>query len=153
MGQLFSNECQEVVPGLYIGHIGSAKDAAVLNRYNITRVVDVSAQPAYEPPPGVTVLRIPIPDIATFDIRRILGLTNAFIAQSLLNGHSVLVHCHWGISRSASVILAYLMAFRKLSLQASLQLLSSKRWVINPNQGFRRYLLAYEHELEGFRTT
>jgi atypical dual specificity phosphatase len=151
MGQLFSNDCQEVVRGLYIGHIGTAKDPLALAKYGITRVVDVSAQP-YDPPPGVTVLRLPIPDVSTYDIRQIFGLTNAFIVDALRDGCNVLVHCHWGISRSATVVLAFLLAFHHhLTLEQSLILLQSKRSVINPNQGFRRMLALYEQELVLYR--
>jgi protein-tyrosine phosphatase len=145
-----SRDCQEVIPGLYIGHLWCATDGASLTRKRIRHVVDVSAR-VYEPPPGTNVLRIPIPDEPWFDIRTVFGMTNAFIARSLRMGEPVLVHCLMGISRSASVVIAYLLAFHHLSLDQSLALLRSKRSICNPNPGFIRFLKAYETELQQYR--
>lgn len=150
MGQYFSSECQEVVPNLYIGHIGCATDAGVLGRRRITRIVDVSGRP-YEVPPGVEALRLNVPDIPTFDIRQIFGETNDFISRSIAEGQGVLVHCHWGVSRSASVVLAYLMAFHHLTLEQSLALVRNKRSVVQPNLGFMYFLTLYQRELELYR--
>jgi protein-tyrosine phosphatase len=149
--ELFSNECQEVCPGLYIGHVGCAQDAAVLRGCKITRIVDVSAQ-EYRVPPGVQRLRLPVPDVPWYDIRSIFGRTNAFIAQGLSQGECVLVHCHWGRSRSASVVLAFLMAFYHMTLDDSLSWLKRKRSVTSPNFGFMQYLRRYERELQYYRS-
>lgn len=152
MGQFFSNDCQEVVAGLYIGHVDSATDAGCLARNGITHVVDVSGR-FYAPPPGITLLRLPVPDVPEFDIRQIFGRTNSFIADAIRSGNRVLVHCAWGKSRSAAVILAYLMAYHRMSLDDSLALLKSKRSVVQPNSGFMKFLKMYELELDTYRKT
>jgi protein-tyrosine phosphatase len=149
--ELFENKCQQVCPGLYIGHVGCARDQALLAGHKITRIVDVSAQ-EYNVPPGVKRLCLPVPDVPWFDIRSIFGRTNAFIAQGLIKGESVLVHCHWGRSRSASVVLAFLMAFYRMSLKDSLSWLTSKRSVTSPNFGFMECLKRYEQELQLYRS-
>lgn len=146
MGQYFSNDCQEIVPGLFIGHLGCATDPINLKNHKITRIVDVSRRP-YVPPPGVVVLRIPIPDVADYDIRKILRTTNNFIEQSLKQGHCVLVHCWWGISRSASVVIAYLMAKYRINYDSAFELVKRKRSVVQPNAGFVRFLKLYQDEL------
>ncbi len=58
----------------------------------------------------------------------------------------VLVHCFAGKSRSATLVLAYLMKYHFHSLQSALDLVSSKREII-PNIMFVRYLLSYEERL------
>jgi protein-tyrosine phosphatase len=153
MGQFLGRVCDEVVPGLWIGHVGCATDASMLQMRNITRIVDVSAR-NYTPANGVKLLRLPIPDVSDFDIRQIFNQTNAFIHQSLdIEKQNVLVHCAWGISRSASVVIAYLMAYRNLTLQQATDLVAQKRPIINPNPGFRKFLKLYEDELDTYRKT
>ena len=70
--------------------------------------------------------------------------TYDFIRQNLLEGKNVLVHCHAGKSRSATVVIAFLMRDKKISLQQALALLRSKRPRVKPNEGFLVQLKAFE---------
>lgn len=62
---------------------------------------------------------------------------------------NVLVHCHMGISRSAAIILGYLMKTKQWTLEKSLWVLKVKRPIVNPNPGFMDNLFAYERKLFG----
>ena len=46
------------------------------------------------------------------------------------------MHCYVGVSRSATLIIAYLMQMYNYPLQAALTFLISRRPHINPNPGF-----------------
>jgi protein-tyrosine phosphatase len=140
------NDCQEVVPHVFIGHVGTARDADALKRREIRNILDVS-QKNYAAPEGVGLLRLDVPDVPEFDIRSVLGRTNAFLARSRREGKNCLVHCAWGVSRSAAVVLAFLMAYHELTLDQALALLKEKRPVIQPNAGFVAALKEYETEL------
>lgn len=48
----------------------------------------------------------------------------------------MLVHCYVGVSRSATIVIAYLMQMYNYSLQGALTFLTSRRPHINPNPGF-----------------
>lgn len=61
---------------------------------------------------------------------------NRFIKQCLEAGGSVFVHCYAGISRSATIVCAYLMQEKKMDLFSALSLIKSKRSVAVPNAGF-----------------
>ena len=61
----------------------------------------------------------------------------------------ILIHCLAGMSRSASVVIGYLMYQYKLSLMESFQHVYNKRNCINPNIGFLQQLFKYENELFG----
>ncbi|KAL5507689.1 hypothetical protein ACEPAH_5307 [Sanghuangporus vaninii] len=54
--------------------------------------------------------------------------------------HRVLVHCVMGISRSTTVVCAYLMATRHLSFPSALMFIRKRRPRVHPNYGFRRQL-------------
>ena len=53
------------------------------------------------------------------------------------------MHCYAGVSRSATLVLAYLMARERLSLKMALQRVREARPTAMPNQGFLRQLEKY----------
>ena len=59
----------------------------------------------------------------------------------------VLVHCRVGMSRSATVCIAYLMRHLRVPLAVAQGLVRRGRPVINPNPGFTRQLQRYEDSL------
>ena len=63
-----------------------------------------------------------------------------FMKNAFLEGGRVLVHCHAGISRSATTVISYLMKEHGMALNPATQLVRSRRWFINPNPGFVKQL-------------
>ena len=63
-----------------------------------------------------------------------------FIASST----ACLIHCHKGVSRSATICVAYLMAVKQCTLDAAMKLVQGCRPIVNPNWGFRRQLRLFE---------
>lgn len=59
----------------------------------------------------------------------------------------VLVHCQAGVSRSATICLAYLMFTVKIGLEAAFEHVKSRRSVISPNLNFMSQLKNFEQEL------
>ena len=60
------------------------------------------------------------------------------------NGNGVLVHCQAGISRSATVVIAFLMKHEGLTLNDAYKLVKEKRPVISPNINFMGCLVKFE---------
>jgi len=58
------------------------------------------------------------------------------------------VHCISGVSRSATIVLAFLMLKRELSLMDALKLVREKRKIL-PNDGFLQQLVALNTKLYG----
>lgn len=69
-----------------------------------------------------------------------------FIEAALSSGGRVLVHCMVGLSRSATMVLAFLMIKRGLSLEQAATCVRRHREV-RPNDGFLRQLLELEFSL------
>ncbi|PSR82939.1 protein-tyrosine phosphatase-like protein, partial [Coniella lustricola] len=63
-----------------------------------------------------------------------------FIDKRLNQAHRILVHCHLGVSRSATIVAAYLMYRDREHCDRILPAIIRKRPKVNPNQGFRRQL-------------
>lgn len=78
--------------------------------------------------------------------------TNTFIHNAISEGGCVLVHCFAGVSRSASIVIAYLMKDQQLSYQSAFTLVQNRRPWINPNPGFLAQLKRYETWLKAQRS-
>lgn len=66
--------------------------------------------------------------------------TNEIIERVYAENGRILVHCNAGVSRSASVCIAYLMLHRKMDFTAAFSHVKSKRECIRPNDGFLKQL-------------
>lgn len=60
------------------------------------------------------------------------------------NEAHVIVHCHAGISRSASVVIAYIMKYRMKSFKEALDIVRGARSIVEPNIGFTATLIDFE---------
>ena len=67
-----------------------------------------------------------------------------FINEAIITKGKVYIHCVMGISRSASIVIGYLMYMNKLSYNEAYMYVKSKRKQINPNSGFVRQLQQFE---------
>eukprot|EP01016_Furgasonia_blochmanni_P009008 TRINITY_DN13727_c0_g1_i1.p1 TRINITY_DN13727_c0_g1~~TRINITY_DN13727_c0_g1_i1.p1 ORF type:complete len:163 (+),score=34.93 TRINITY_DN13727_c0_g1_i1:96-584(+) len=70
----------------------------------------------------------------------------SFIKSALENGN-VLVHCAAGISRSASIIVAFLIKEKEMTTEEALAFVRTKREIACPNLGFMEQLRKYEKDL------
>lgn len=59
----------------------------------------------------------------------------------------VLVHCRAGISRSATICIAYLMVHNSLTLDQAFDFIREKRKIISPNMNFMQQLFEFERML------
>lgn len=60
----------------------------------------------------------------------------------------ILVHCNKGVSRSSSMVIAYLMKRHSMPFDHALAFVVKRRPVANPNESFRRQLQDYERLLQ-----
>ncbi|CAF1527591.1 unnamed protein product [Rotaria magnacalcarata] len=140
----------EVVDNLYISGLESS--AAIYNK-GIRSVINISSEcPMQDLGPSVEYEKVSIPDLPTTSIQPYFDRLADRIDQHLRQGKKTLVHCYVGRSRSASIILAYLMKYRQMSLREAFYYLRSRRPIIGPNFGFIKQLVAFEKSLFGSTT-
>ncbi|XP_015422133.1 PREDICTED: dual specificity protein phosphatase 15 [Myotis davidii] len=129
----------QVLPGLYLGNFIDAKDPDQLGRNKITHIISIheSPQPLIQ---GITYLRIPVADNPEVPIKKHFKECINFIHCCRLNGGNCLVHCFAGISRSTTIVTAYVMTVTGLGWREVLEAIKSTRPIANPNPGFRQQL-------------
>merc|ERR1712025_1163496 len=67
-----------------------------------------------------------------------------FIDQCLAAGGKVLVHCNDGMSRSASLVIAYIMQTYGMDFKSALNYVQQRRFCVQPNDGFEQQLKEFE---------
>ena len=162
------HDMDEIRPGLWIGNLHAARNKRTLRARNIEYVLSLSSGGTQHD------LRVDLPHeskwagkkirtrtleddferllvwVGDSSQERILGHLDAcaeFIEEARHAGCGVLVHCHAGVSRSATVVAAFLMRIERLSLHAVMASVREHRPRVCPNPGFFRELRLLEHEL------
>ncbi|XP_063937428.1 dual specificity protein phosphatase 1 isoform X1 [Daucus carota subsp. sativus] len=139
--------CQ-IEEGLYLGSIGAANNKSALRSLNITHVLTVaSLKPPY--PNEFKYKIVDVQDQPDVSISRYFDDCFGFIDEAREMGGKILVHCFAGISRSVTIIVAYLIKTHKLSCSEALEHVKSKRSVASPNPGFLLQLQKFEKSLRG----
>jgi hypothetical protein len=92
-----------------------------------------------------------IPDAAPAPSLAWLRERVLFVATERAAGRRVYVHCYAGVSRSALVVVAYLMARDGLSRDAALAVVRLRRPRVQPNPAFMELLLEWERWLRKAR--
>ena len=59
-----------------------------------------------------------------------------FIEEAKKKGGRVLVHCIQGISRSATIVISYIMLTHKFTYDETLKFVEQRRKIVSPNLGF-----------------
>jgi len=131
-----------VAPGLYIGDELSATPGG-LAEHSISHVLNCTSKPnalleGSESPAAVGYLRLDLLDNLSDLPRMQTALRTGvdFIRQAHQQGGSVLVHCHRGISRSCTLVMAYLVEALQQPAEKVFESLRAARRVCDPNLGY-----------------
>eukprot|EP01017_Pseudomicrothorax_dubius_P047358 TRINITY_DN84_c0_g1_i2.p1 TRINITY_DN84_c0_g1~~TRINITY_DN84_c0_g1_i2.p1 ORF type:complete len:257 (+),score=36.72 TRINITY_DN84_c0_g1_i2:118-888(+) len=134
---------------LYLGNLEAASNLALLHRHNIKSVLTVAGgtRLSYRRDDVHYHEVIPADDIESYDLSRWFDRAIDFIDDNRRRGYNVLVHCFAGVSRSATIIIAYLMSKYNWNYDSTTKFVRDRRPVIFPNFGFVDQLRRYERSL------
>ncbi len=133
--------------GLFVASQDVAVDSNLIAQHGITHILNVAGVPSIQKLPGLHYLDVFILDLPEELLSRHFPRCFGFINEAITNHGRVLVHCNAGISRSVSIVVAYLMYCRRLSLSEALGQVITARPKAQPNEGFMKQLQVYETSL------
>jgi len=143
----------EIIPRLYISDLSFAENPALLSSKRITHILSTLPDPIFCPPPSLLPnqpirMQINLEDSPFAELAAHLPRTTSFIRDSLASHPEarVLVHCVEGVSRSVSVVAAYLIAECGFSPNDAVEYIKARRVVADPNFGFVQQLSEYARE-------
>jgi hypothetical protein len=129
----------EIVPGLFLGDCTAAERPPG----SVRRIINMTQSAGFHEG-RLKYLHIDIDDNDDAPILKFVDRANAFLDEGLRSSEHVLVHCNSGMSRSATLVIAFLMSRRGMSLADAYETTRSARPVILPNRGFFGALQRHE---------
>jgi len=137
-----------VAPYVYIGDKRMAKDKELMQTLGITHIVNVTKDIRnYFDIPPFKYLKCPCDDTDVAMLNDHFDKAADFIAEGVSEGHAVLVHCQQGVSRSTSIVLAYLIKKQNLTLKEAYTKVRAARPEAKPKQNFLSQLIAFEQKI------
>ena len=140
---MHNSNCCEIT-----GNDCDAKNKDLLIKEGITHIINVTKDiPFYHEKSKhikIEYLRVPVDDEYGVDLKKYFEETNEFIDKAKRKNGKVLVHCQAGISRSPTIVLAYLFKIDKNGTpEKAIEKLKIVRPIVNPKLSFGAQLLVY----------
>jgi hypothetical protein len=137
-----------ILPFLFLGAERNSKNLKELTiRTQVSFILNVTWEAADHHPELFTYKRLLISDYKDQRIADFFDEAFEFIEGARFQGKKVFVHCVQGISRSSTVVISYLMRYKRWTMQRALKHVKTVRPIVNPNPGFLEQLKELELRL------
>jgi protein-tyrosine phosphatase len=134
---------------MYLGGDLVARDAETFKTIGITHVLNCVGDYSenYHEKDGVIYKRYYLKDHVGEDIACCFYDAIEFMTDARNKGGKVYVHCVQGVSRSATMIIAYMIFTDQISFQEGEKLVKARRGCVNPNLRFINQLISFHRRL------
>ena len=141
-----NDDINKITCNIWLGNYNSAKNISYLKKENINKVLCLMNYnfPIYSKDDNINQKIIKVSDVPTANIIKYFGESLNFIDGK----DNTLIHCMAGASRSATIVIAYIMWKEKMPFENALNFVNQKRLVAFPNFGFREQLKIFEKLLK-----
>lgn len=136
-------EASQITDNILISNLSSVYNVEEMKKAGITHIINtvLAIDPAY--PKEFKYLNIDTRDSVNEDLKQYFDESYEFIEDAVNNGGNVIVHCAMGISRSSTIVIAYLIRKERISYERAYEMVKEKRNIIEPNEGFKLQLREY----------
>lgn len=142
----------KISPLMWLGDSSNSRDLGWLMEHNVSFILNCAAECANHHTEQLNYLHLRLLDKPEESVRRAFEPAIAFLQKAHEAGHVVYVHCAAGRSRSATLVIAYIMKSRRMSLRDAIYVVRMARPMIKPNIGFFQQLCRYEKDLLGSKS-
>ena len=125
-----------ITPQLFLGNANEAENFNELKMNGITHIVQAMGGMEIPFPREFQYKALDLQDIPNENISRYFDETVRWISSAIDNGGKVFVHCWAGISRSTTIVIAFLMYKLCMTMDSAMLMVRRARPQINPNDGF-----------------
>jgi len=139
-----SQAFDKITDKIYLGNAEGQKKKQLLKAIRITHILVVGKDLKIHHPNDFIYKQIHVEDDETEIISEYFEETYNFIENA--NG-KVFVHCLGGVSRSPTIVIAFLMKKEKKRFEEIKKFVKSKRIHMSPNDGFLAQLKEYERKI------
>lgn len=137
----------QITRSLFISNAVTANSRFMLSSYHITTVISVSVEAVNTVFEGIQYLKVPVADSPSAHLYDFFDPIADRIHSVDMKQGRALLHCVAGVSRSATLCIAFLMKYRHMSLLNAHKWTKLCRPIIRPNNGFWEQLIHYEYKL------
>lgn len=138
-----------IVPFLALGDYRAVRRMDRLQEAGVTHILNVRESCRFDVLERFQLLHRPLSDEGGSVLAEVLPECFAFIEAARVGGGVCLVHCHAGVNRSASVVVAYLVQHGGRTLREALVEVATRRGGIQPHEAYARQLLELELKARG----
>ena len=140
-------EANEIINDIFLGSISSCYDINELKNKGITHIISVIA--GFTPPfsNDFKYLVINALDNENNDLTENFEFSNDFIQNALDENGKVLIHCMAGRSRSATILIAYIIKTFGMDVENAILSVQNKRNIVQPNKAFIKQLKNYYNHM------
>ncbi|GLV32354.1 slingshot [Carabus blaptoides fortunei] len=141
----------EIFEHVYLGSEWNASNFEELQKNGVGHILNVTREIDNFFPGMFDYLNVRVYDDEKTDLLKYWDNTFKYITKAKNQGSKVLVHCKMGVSRSASVVIAYAMKAYNWDFQKALEHVKTKRNCIKPNTSFIAQLETYQGILDAMK--
>lgn len=143
--QHFTNlvsEPSHIIDNIYLGSAFNVSSLETLQKYEIKKILNVTREIPCLYPDQFTYKTISVKDTRDSFLDNYLEDSYQYLTQDLTS--PTLVHCYMGSSRSATIVIFYLMKRYRMSFSDALQFVRDKRKCVNLNTNFAEELQKFQ---------
>ncbi len=143
-----------ILDNIYIGNVYDAHNIQKLQEYNISNVISAVSGLDNIYDSSINHINLTLIDNSEQNIIQHFDTTNYFIdsivsknISTISNPKGILIHCICGVSRSVTILIAYMIYKYKYNPDTAIDFIKKRRNIANPNDNFKNQLWTYYNSL------
>jgi protein-tyrosine phosphatase len=138
---------KQIIDHLYLGSVGAAYNLDSLKSLKISHILTVCEELPPKYPSEFNYKIISVTDEPSTRLENYFKEATDFIKSAVTQGSNILVHCFAGVSRSSSIVIAYLIRFHGMDVEEAMAFVKKKRPWVCPNHGFYAQLKKFHRQM------